>query len=134
MAGGFNVLKDVAKTLVYKLSAWRNSLGATVIPPSTIERAPTAELKPNQKDQDTLPPYEVLDAIMSDYVESNVGIKEILAKHAKENEIDQTTVEKVVSMIDRAEYKRRQSPPGPRITPRAFGKDWRLPITNGYKG
>ncbi len=128
MAGGFAVLKDVPKTLVYKLVDWRNKNGK-VIPESIIKRAPTAELKPNQTDQDTLPPYEVLDAIMRAYVEKNNSLPQIVAKG-----YDKATVKKVISMIDRSEYKRRQASPGPRITHRAFGKDWRLPITNRYSG
>ena len=127
MAGGFAVIKDVPKTLVYKLAKWRNK-GGLVIPDSVIKRAPTAELKPNQKDQDTLPPYEILDPIMEAYVERDKSLKEITA-----DGFDEATVTRVIKMIDRAEYKRRQAPPGPRITPRAFGKDWRLPITNSYK-
>ncbi|MFA4905231.1 MAG: NAD+ synthase [Candidatus Margulisiibacteriota bacterium] len=126
MAGGFNVLKDVPKLLVYRLANWRNAEKA-VIPESTIKRPPTAELKADQTDQDTLPPYEVLDPIMQAYVEENLGVKEIAARGYNEE-----TVKKVVSLIDHSEYKRRQAPPGPRISPRAFGKDWRVPITNGY--
>ncbi len=127
MAGGFNVLKDVPKTLAYKLVEWRNAKAA-VIPEAIIKRPPTAELKPNQKDQDTLPPYEILDPIVNAYVEQNLSVKEITVLG-----FDANVVDRVVSLIDKSEYKRRQSPPGPRITPRAFGKDWRLPITNGYK-
>ncbi|MBI5699395.1 NAD+ synthase [Candidatus Saganbacteria bacterium] len=127
MAGGFNVLKDVPKLLVYRLANWRNAEKA-VIPESTITRPPTAELKADQTDQDTLPPYEALDPIMQAYVEENLGVKEIAARG-----FDEETVKKIVSLIDRSEYKRRQAPPGPRISPRAFGKDWRVPITNGYR-
>jgi NAD+ synthase (glutamine-hydrolysing) len=127
MAGGFNLLKDVPKMLVYKLANWRNKKGQ-VIPQSIIDRPPTAELKPDQKDQDTLPPYDVLDPIIKAYVEENKTTEEIIKKG-----FDKDTVNKVLKMIDLSEYKRRQSPPGPRISPRAFGKDWRLPITNGYK-
>jgi len=128
MAGGFAVLKDVPKTLVYKLVAWRNSKGE-IIPDSIIKRPPTAELKPNQKDQDTLPPYEILDPIMNAYVEANLSLKKIVAKG-----FDEATAKKVIMMIDHSEYKRRQAPPGPRISPRAFGKDWRVPITNKFHG
>ena len=128
MAGGFNALKDVPKTLIYMLAKWRN-LGSEIIPQSIIDRAPTAELKPDQKDQDTLPPYDVLDRVINAYVVENKNAAQIVKMG-----IDKATVSKVISMIDRAEYKRRQSAPGPRITQRAFGKDWRLPITNGYKG
>ena len=127
MAGGFSVLKDIPKTLVYKLVKWRNRK-KIVIPQSIIDRPPTAELKPNQLDQDTLPPYEVLDPIIKAYVEENKSIQQIIAKG-----FDNAIVSKVISMIDRSEYKRRQSAPGTRITPRAFGKDWRLPITNNYR-
>ena len=127
MAGGFNVLKDIPKTLVYKLANWRNKK-REIIPRSIIDRAPTAELKPNQTDQDTLPPYDILDKIIHAYVEENKSFKEIVKMG-----IPEATVRKTISMIDRSEYKRRQSPPGPRITKRAFGKDWRLPITNAYK-
>ena len=121
------VLKDIPKTLVYKLVAWRNKKDA-VIPGSIIQRPPTAELKPGQKDQDTLPPYEVLDPIMQAYVEENKNLEQIVALG-----FDAATVKKVMALIDHAEYKRRQAPPGPRITHRAFGKDWRLPITNRFK-
>ncbi len=127
MAGGFAAIKDVPKTLVYKLANWLNR-EATVIPEAVIKRAPTAELKPDQTDQDSLPPYEVLDPIMQAYVEQNKSIQEITALG-----FEPEVVAKVVGLIDRAEYKRRQAPPGPRITPRAFGKDWRLPITNHFK-
>ncbi|MBI5400386.1 NAD+ synthase [Candidatus Saganbacteria bacterium] len=128
MAGGFNVLKDVPKTLVYCLANWRNQ-EKEIIPRSIIDRPPTAELKPNQKDQDTLPPYDILDEIIKFYVVENKSGQQIVAKG-----FDPKTVKKMIAMIDRSEYKRRQSPPGPRISPRAFGKDWRLPITNGYTG
>jgi len=127
MAGGFSVLKDIPKTLVYRLVDWINR-EQELIPRSIIERAPTAELKPGQTDQDTLPPYEVLDPIMQAYVEENKSLKQIVAEGFEE-----TIVKKVIGLIDHSEYKRRQSPPGPRITPRAFGKDWRLPITNWYR-
>ncbi|MDI6731394.1 MAG: NAD+ synthase [Candidatus Margulisbacteria bacterium] len=126
MAGGFAVVKDVPKTVLYQLVDWRNQKKA-VVPQSIIQRAPTAELKPNQTDQDTLPPYAVLDQILKAYVEENKSLKQIIGKG-----IDGKTARAVINMIDRSEYKRRQSPPGPRITPRAFGKDWRLPITNRY--
>lgn len=128
MAGGYAVLKDIPKTLVYRLANWRNKKGP-VIPQSMIEREPTAELKPNQKDQDVLPPYEVLDPIVEYYVVNNMDYKHIVRKGFPAG-----MVKKAIRMIDRAEYKRRQSPPGPKITHRAFGKDWRLPITNLYKG
>jgi NAD+ synthase (glutamine-hydrolysing) len=131
MAGGFAVLKDVPKTLVYRLSAYRNSLGEGPgpIPASTIERAPSAELAEDQTDQDTLPPYEVLDRIVEAYVEHDESVEQIVARG-----IERREVERVVGMIDGNEYKRRQAAPGVRITPKAFGKDRRLPITNRYRG
>ncbi len=130
MAGGFVVLKDIPKTLVYKLARYRNSLEKKeVIPEDILKREPTAELKPGQKDTDTLPPYPILDPILKYYVEEDKGFKEI-----KDLEFDEKTISKVIGMVDRSEYKRRQSPPGIKITPRAFGKDRRLPITNKYKG
>ena len=127
MAGGFAVLKDVPKTLVYRLSRYRNSLGK-VIPDTVISRPPSAELRPNQTDQDALPPYEVLDAIMEDYVERNMCPRDIIA--AGHSEAD---VRRVVQLIDRNEYKRRQAPVGVRLTQRGFGKDWRYPITSKYR-
>ena len=127
-AGGFAVLKDVYKTQVYALCAWRNAQGA-VIPERTITRAPSAELRPDQTDQDSLPPYEVLDAILREYVEEDRSIAEI----ARDGH-DEALVARVARMVDLAEYKRRQSPPGLKITPRAFGKDRRLPITNRWRG
>ncbi|KAF0135087.1 MAG: NAD+ synthase (glutamine-hydrolysing) [Candidatus Saganbacteria bacterium] len=126
MAGGYAVLKDIPKTLVYKLVEWRNKK-SLVIGESIIKRPPTAELKPNQKDQDVLPPYDMLDVVIKEYVEKNRNAKEIANMGFKD-----VVVQKVISMIDNSEYKRRQAPPGPRITSRAFGKDWRLPITNRY--
>ena len=124
MSGGYAVIKDVPKTLVYGVCRYRNTLGeAPVIPESVLTKPPSAELKPDQLDQDTLPPYEVLDPIIDAYVEDNLDIGEIVALG-----FDQATVERVVTMINRNEYKRRQSPPGVKITPRAFGRDWRLPI------
>lgn len=126
MAGGFNVLKDVPKTLVYELSEYRNQI-SPVIPRSIIDRAPSAELRPNQKDVDSLPPYEILDPIINAYVEDDKSIAEIVAMG-----FDEAVVTRVVRMIDRNEYKRRQAPPGIKITPKAFGKDRRLPITNKF--
>ncbi|MBA4389576.1 MAG: NAD+ synthase [Syntrophus sp. (in: bacteria)] len=128
MAGGFAVIKDVPKTLVYKLSLYRNTLGA-VMPESILTKEPTAELKPDQKDRDNLPPYEDLDPILKNYVEENKDIGEINIQSMGKGEI-----EKVLRMVDISEYKRRQSPPGIKITPRAFGKDRRMPITNKYRG
>jgi NAD+ synthase (glutamine-hydrolysing) len=127
MAGGFAVLKDVPKTLVYKLSRWRNSQGEA-IPPAIIERPPTAELAPGQLDTDSLPPYETLDPILKEYVENHLGIDEIAALG-----YDRAMVKKIAEMVDRAEYKRRQSAPGIKVTSRAFGRDRRLPITNRYR-
>jgi NAD+ synthase (glutamine-hydrolysing) len=126
MAGGFAVIKDVAKTLVYRLSNYRNTLGE-VIPRRIIERPPSAELRPGQTDQDSLPPYEVLDAIMSAYMEHNLSAAEIVAGGQREED-----VARVVGLIKRNEYKRRQAPVGIRITQRGFGKDWRYPITSKY--
>ena len=127
MAGGFAVIKDVAKTLVYRLCEYRNSLGE-VIPRRIIERAPSAELRPDQTDQDSLPPYAVLDAIMSAYMEQNISPAEIVAAGQRVED-----VARVVGLIKRNEYKRRQSPVGIRITQRGFGKDWRYPITSRYR-
>lgn len=127
MAGGFAVLKDVPKTLVYRLSNYRNGLGR-VIPQRIIDRPPSAELRADQTDQDSLPPYEVLDAIIEAYVERDMSVRNII-----ESGFDAATVKRVVRMIDLAEYKRRQAPPGPRITPRNFGKDRRYPITSRYR-
>ncbi|MFH1360653.1 MAG: NAD+ synthase [Candidatus Omnitrophota bacterium] len=129
MAGGFAVIKDIPKTLVYRLARYRNSLEKKeLIAPSILKRPPTAELRKNQKDQDSLPPYDVLDKILEAYVEKDKSLSKI--KGAKTNE---KLICKVTRMVDRMEYKRRQSPPGVKITPRAFGKDRRLPITNRYK-
>jgi NAD+ synthase (glutamine-hydrolysing) len=129
MAGGFAVIKDVPKTLVYELSRHVNArAGKPVIPESVIERAPSAELRHEQKDQDTLPPYEVLDAILEAYVEDSRGVADLIAEGFAPE-----TVRKVIRMIDTAEYKRRQGPIGVKITPRAFGRDWRLPIVNRFR-
>jgi len=124
MAGGFAVIKDVPKTLVYRLARWRNAkAGFDLIPESVLTKPPSAELRPNQVDQDTLPPYEVLDPILEQYVELDRTVDEIVALG-----FDRETVERVVRMVDRNEYKRRQAPPGVKITQRAFGRDRRLPI------
>ena len=129
MAGGFAVLKDVLKTLVYQLCIYRNALGdRPVIPQSIIEKPPSAELRPGQKDVDSLPPYEVLDPILKAYVEEDRSFEEMLAMG-----IERKTVERVMRLVDISEYKRRQAPPGVKITPRAFGRDRRLPITNRYR-
>jgi NAD+ synthase (glutamine-hydrolysing) len=128
MAGGFAVIKDIPKTMAYKLAEYRNSLGdGEVIPDSVITKPPSAELRPDQKDTDSLPPYEILDPILTAYVEEDKSIEEIIA--AGNNE---AVVRRVARLVDISEYKRRQAPPGIKITPRAFGRDRRLPITNRY--
>jgi NAD+ synthase (glutamine-hydrolysing) len=124
MAGGYAVLKDVFKTLVYRLAVWRNQQ-SEVIPAAIIDKAPSAELAPGQKDSDSLPPYELLDEVLARYVEQDLSIEDIVAEGFAED-----VVQRVASMVDRNEYKRRQAPPGVRITRKAFGKDRRLPITN----
>ena len=126
MAGGFAVIKDLYKTMVYRLSRYRNSL-APVIPERIITRAPSAELKPDQTDQDTLPPYEVLDAIIEAYMERDLSPREIVGLGYDEKDVRRT-----VAMLRRSVYKRRQAPVGIRVTKRGFGKDWRYPITSGY--
>jgi NAD+ synthase (glutamine-hydrolysing) len=133
MAGGFAVIKDVVKTQVFQLAAWRNlhdpyGTGANPIPERIITRPPSAELRADQKDQDSLPPYEVLDAIVQRYMENDEGI---LALEA--DGFDKADVEKVTRLIKLNEYKRRQSPVGIRVTHRSFGKDWRYPITNRFR-
>jgi len=127
MAGGFAVLKDIAKTLVYRLARYRNELGR-VIPERIITRAPSAELRDNQTDQDSLPPYDVLDAILEAYVEGDASPAEIVARG-----VPADAVARVVKLIKVSEYKRRQSAVGIRITPRGFGKDWRYPITSAWR-
>ena len=127
MAGGFAVIKDIAKTLVYQLCQYRNSI-APVIPTRILTRAPSAELRPNQTDQDSLPPYEILDAILARYMEQNQSASEIITAG-----FDSAAVQKITRLIQINEYKRRQAPPGVRITARAFGRDWRYPITSGAK-
>ena len=129
MAGGFGVLKDVPKTLVYRLSHLRNTRGKPVIPIGIIERPPSAELKPGQQDSDSLPPYDLLDAILEAYVEQDQGREQLIRRGMPADVVD-----RVMRMVDAAEYKRRQAPPGIKITPRAFGRDRRLPITNRFKG
>ncbi|CAN5846181.1 NAD+ synthase [soil metagenome] len=129
MAGGFAVIKDVPKMLAYELALWRNEQpGGAVIPVSTIEKAPSAELRPDQRDEDSLPPYPVLDAILERYVEQDWSLQEIVADGH-----DEETVRRVLRLVDVNEYKRRQAAPGVKITPRAFGKDRRLPITSGFR-
>jgi NAD+ synthase (glutamine-hydrolysing) len=128
MAGGFAVIKDVAKTLVYRLANWRNAQGHEVIPQRIITRPPSAELRPDQKDQDSLPPYEVLDAILERYMEDDESIETIVAAGFRPAD-----VERVTHLIKVNEYKRRQAPVGIRITHRAFGRDWRYPITSKFR-
>ena len=128
MAGGFAVIKDVAKTLVYRLANWKNAQGREVIPERIITRPPSAELRPDQKDQDSLPPYEVLDAILQRYMEDDQSIEQIVAAG-----FSPADVERVTRLIKINEYKRRQAPVGIRITHRAFGRDWRYPITSGFR-
>ena len=135
MCGGYAVLKDVYKTTVFELARWRNAhrpaglLGpkGPVMPERVITKPPTAELKPNQNDQDTLPPYEELDAILECLIEHEMGVPETVAKGH-----DPAVVKRVFRMLDRAEYKRRQAPPGVKISTRAFGRDRRYPIVNGF--
>jgi NAD+ synthase (glutamine-hydrolysing) len=128
MAGGFGVIKDVWKTLVYELAVERNKKGKPVIPERVFTRPPTAELRPNQTDQDSLPPYEILDPILKAYVEEDKSYDEIVAMG-----FDPTIIAKVIAMVDLSEFKRRQAPPGIKLTPRALGKDRRMPITNRYR-
>jgi NAD+ synthase/NAD+ synthase (glutamine-hydrolysing) len=127
MAGGFAVIKDIVKTLVYRIAIWRNTQ-SEVIPQRVIDRAPTAELAPGQTDQDTLPPYELVDAVVERYMERDMSAEQIASAG-----FDLGSVRKVLRMIQANEYKRRQAPPGVRITPRSFGKDWRYPITSGFR-
>jgi len=127
MAGGFALLKDVFKTEVYELCRYRNSL-SDVIPENVMTKPPSAELRPHQKDSDSLPPYEVLDPILEAYIEEDRGIAEI-----EQMGFDRATVEKVIALVDRAEYKRRQAPPGPKVTTKAFGRDRRLPISSYWR-
>ncbi|MGA8706338.1 MAG: NAD+ synthase [Steroidobacteraceae bacterium] len=127
MAGGFAPIKDCSKQLVYRLSRYRNTL-TPVIPSRVLSREPTAELRPDQKDSDSLPPYEVLDPILEAFIEQDLSVEEIC-----ERGFDRAVVARVLDMVKRAEYKRRQAPPGVRVSRRAFGRDWRYPITNGYR-
>jgi len=130
MAGGFAVIKDVPKTLVYELVSYRNSLaGSELIPSTVITKPPTAELRPRQKDTDTLPPYELLGPVLTAYVEEDKSVEQIIGMG-----IDREVVKRAARLVDGSEYKRRQAPPGIKITPRAFGRDRRLPITNRFKG
>ena len=127
MCGGFNVLKDIYKTTVYSLARWRNSLSA-VIPPRIIDKAPTAELREDQRDQDSLPPYDILDETLRGLIERDLGRAQLIAKGHEAQIVD-----KIIRLVDIAEYKRRQSAPGVKISTRAFGRDRRYPITNGYR-
>jgi NAD+ synthase (glutamine-hydrolysing) len=143
LAGGFAVIKDVPKTLVYRLCEWRNSpagvraarvgTGAAgvehPIPVSIVERAPSAELRPDQRDEDSLPAYELLDRILEGYVELDQSREQLIAQGLPVHDVERT-----IRLVDLAEYKRRQAPPGIKITPRAFGRDRRMPITNRYRG
>ncbi len=127
MAGGFAPIKDCSKLLVYRLAAWRNAR-SRVIPERVIERPPSAELRFDQKDTDSLPPYEVLDPILEAFIEDDLSVEEIAAQG-----FDRGTVGRILDLVKRNEYKRRQAPPGVRVSGRAFGRDWRYPITSGYK-
>ena len=127
MAGGFAPIKDCSKMLVYRLVTYRNSLGR-VIPQRVVDRPPSAELRPDQKDSDSLPPYDVLDRILEAFIEEDLSVDELEARG-----FDRTTVGRVLDLVKRNEYKRRQAPPGVRVSRRAFGRDWRYPITNAYR-
>jgi NAD+ synthase (glutamine-hydrolysing) len=127
MAGGFAPIKDCSKQLVYRLAAYRNAVGR-VIPQRVIDRPPSAELRHEQKDSDSLPPYEILDPILEAFIEEDLSVDEIEARG-----FDRATVGRVLDLVKRNEYKRRQAPPGVRVSRRAFGRDWRYPITNGYR-
>src|SRR5262245_50526565 len=129
MVGGFALLKDVFKTDVYRLAAHLNARAEReLIPGSTIERAPSAELRDDQRDSDSIPAYDVLDPVLEAYVEEDRSREELL------EEFDPVVVERAVGLVDRAEYKRRQAPPGVKLRPKAFGRDRRTPITNRFKG
>jgi NAD+ synthase (glutamine-hydrolysing) len=127
MAGGFAPIKDCSKLLVYRLCRWRNAQ-SEVIPTRVIDRAPSAELRFDQKDTDSLPPYEVLDPILEAFIEEDLSVDQIVARG-----FDRATVGRILDLVKRNEYKRRQAPPGVRVSGRAFGRDWRYPITSGYK-
>jgi NAD+ synthase (glutamine-hydrolysing) len=127
MAGGFAPIKDCSKQLVYRLARYRNTVSAA-IPERVITRPPSAELRPDQKDTDSLPPYDVLDPILEAFIEEDLSVEEICARG-----FDRAVVAQVLDMVKRAEYKRRQAPPGVRVSARAFGRDWRYPITSGYR-
>jgi NAD+ synthase (glutamine-hydrolysing) len=128
-AGGFAVIKDVAKTAVYRLCRWRDSSGTSVVlPPDVLTKPPSAELRPEQRDDQSLPPYDILDPVLLAYVEDDMTAAELI-----DAGYDEELVRRVVRLVDLAEYKRRQTPPGVRVTPKAFGRDRRMPITNGYR-
>jgi NAD+ synthase (glutamine-hydrolysing) len=127
MAGGFAPIKDCSKMLVFRLANYRNSV-TPAIPQRVIDRPPSAELRHEQKDSDSLPPYDVLDPILELFIEDDLTVDEISARG-----FDRATVGRVLDMVKRNEYKRRQAPPGVRISDRAFGRDWRYPITSGYR-
>jgi len=130
MAGGFALLKDVYKTDVFRLARHLNErAGREVIPQSVIERAPSAELRADQRDEDSLPPYSELDRVLEAYVELDESLEELSS-----DGFDPGVVERAVALIDRAEYKRRQAPPGVKLRPKAFGRDRRIPITNRWRG
>ena len=131
MNGGFAPIKDCSKLLVYRLANYRNSLApavAPVIPSRVIEREPTAELRHGQKDTDSLPPYSVLDPILEAFIEEDLSVDEICARG-----FERAVVTRILNLVQRNEYKRRQAPPGVRVSRRAFGRDWRYPITSGYR-
>jgi len=129
-AGGFAVIKDVPKLLVYRLARHRDAVaGGGLVPPDLFTRAPTAELRPGQRDDDSLPPYEILDVILEGFIEHDLGREQLIARG-----LDPADVDRVIQLVDRAEYKRRQQPPGIKVTTRAFGRDRRVPITNRYRG
>jgi NAD+ synthase (glutamine-hydrolysing) len=128
-AGGFAVIKDVSKTLVYELCRYRNKkAGFDVVPSAVLTKAPSAELRPDQRDDESLPPYDILDPVMEGYVEADRSPDDMVAEG-----FDPAAVSRVVGLVDKAEYKRRQMPPGVRISGKAFGKDRRMPITNQYR-
>jgi NAD+ synthase (glutamine-hydrolysing) len=130
MAGGFSVIKDVPKMLVYALARDRNErAGRDLVPETVLDKPPSAELRPDQRDSDSLPEYSVLDPILEAYVEGDLSVAEI-----EESGFDAETARKIARLVDRNEYKRRQAPPGVRVSPKAFGKDRRLPITNRWPG
>jgi NAD+ synthase (glutamine-hydrolysing) len=127
-AGGFAVIKDVPKQLVYKLARQRDErAGGTLVPPELFTRPPSAELRDDQRDEDSLPPYEILDAILEGYVEHDLDREQLIARGLPADDVD-----RIIRLVDLAEYKRRQQPPGIKITTRAFGRDRRMPITNRY--